>query len=127
MSGNEPAPKGFPALAQIMAADNGTAIFKRFSELQMNSLLIQQAELLHLQHQLRKMEKNGQACGTDINKQYLKLVETGSASRSQNLNSARPGSPQATTEPSQWDVHMSIRDKLKDYSESRDHVWQQRH
>jgi hypothetical protein len=116
MANTEQASKGYPALAQLMAAGGSTAIFKRFAEMQIYSLLMQQAELLQLQEELQADQVRNQAQGNNINKEYLKLRETETALSRHNSGASRSPSPQPMPKLSQWALQLKIRRKLKEYS-----------
>lgn len=117
MAGTEQAPKGYPALAQLMAAGEGMAIFKRFGEMQVHSLLMQQAELLQLQDRLREHQKRNQKQGNGVNEGYLKLRETEANTAPQHSGTSRPPSTPSKPEMSQWALHLEIKRKLKEYSQ----------
>jgi hypothetical protein len=130
MANTEQASKGYPALAQLMAAGGSTAIFKRFAEMQIYSLLMQQAELLQLQEELQAGQVRNQTEDNDINKEYLKLRETepalsrhnsgasrhNSGHNSGNSGASRSPLPQPVPKLSQWALQLKIRSKLKEYS-----------
>ena len=93
--------KGYPDLSRFMALDDGMLQFKRFAELNAHSLLMQQAEILVLEEDLKACANaNRQDFGTKYDTRVEELME---------LNSKNEHSEQ-------WKLVLQIRTRLKDYS-----------
>ncbi|KAM0716127.1 hypothetical protein Q7P37_008641 [Cladosporium fusiforme] len=102
MSALSDEPKGYFALAHIMGLGSGTAMFKRFAQLNLHSLLIQQAELLDLQRQLDVAISVDKGRGLHFDTIALDLIEAGK----DGINDE------------QWKLVMQIREKLRTYNEA---------
>jgi hypothetical protein len=98
---------GYPALAAYMGATPETAIFRRFADLNVQSLLYYQAELICLEARLRKLEvANSNRDGSDSNSRYSRDWEWLSHQGSNGLFN------------DQLKLVLRIRTVLKDYSQN---------
>lgn len=100
MSVSNDQPNGYHPLAQVMSLDPGTAMFKRFAQLNAHSLLIQQAEILDLERQLLVLATVNKKRGLHYNTIAIDLINAG----------------RANNDDEQWRLVLHIRSKLKDYS-----------
>jgi hypothetical protein len=101
-------PEGYPKLASQMGAFPETAIIRRFSALNVQRLLYLQAELVHLEKELREYE-NDDANSADCNRRdYAKdwywLANSDDSSNNSQIQAVR-----------------LVEKKLKEYSESSYH------
>ncbi|KAL2037315.1 hypothetical protein N7G274_010004 [Stereocaulon virgatum] len=96
--------EGYSKIASLMGDYPDALIFRRFSALSAQNLLYLQAELVHLEHELRECtvmnEPSGDAAGRAIfSKDWFTLA-----------------SHSAGNEP-QWRTMLQIRAKLKEYGD----------
>lgn len=101
------APRGYPALAQLMGPNAGMAVFKRFAELNTHSLLMQQAHLLRLEAELQAQQLADDLNPCAYNKKVHCLVD----------DRFDPGK-----KAQQWGLHVEIREQLKEYSKHAEMV-----
>jgi hypothetical protein len=110
MSGIPALVDGYPKLAGQMGNFPETAILRRFSNLNSQNLLYLQAEIIHLENKLRKLETvNSQAEGgkkLSYAKDWYWLN-----------NSVNEG------DGAQWNTMLEIREKLKEYSMPATSAW----
>lgn len=96
--------EGYVKLAELMACATELGIFRRFGTLNVQNLLYLQAELTHLESELRTLEKADRDSGGPFKSVYchdwwhLSQVETEETN-------------------SQWQKFLELRSKLKEYSE----------
>jgi hypothetical protein len=91
-------PKGYHKLAKVMAQDMDAAIFHRFEDLSLLSLLSLQAEIIDLRKEFRRICSLDDTEGGEVEKKY-----------SGNFKAARDG------ESDQYRILRAIRSKLKEY------------
>lgn len=96
---------GYRALAAIIGPYCGMALFKRFSILNAHSLLLQQAELLHLESDLEALIAVDRDDGLRYDEIALDLIKSGESGQSSD----------------QWSLVLKIREKLRDYSNIQSH------
>jgi len=96
--------EGYSKIASLMSHHDELAIFRRFGTLNLQNLLYLQAELTHLEEDLRKIVANDQAHpGRQFHTKYWY-----SLAHSEN-----------DEEKEQWDKVLQIRETLKEYSMRR--------
>ena len=100
MQTHDDAPEGYPALARIMGPYPSMAIFKRFATLNAHSLLMQQAEILLLERELKAMMESDRTDGLAYDKKAADLI----------------GSVENGPDDAQWRLIVEIRQRLEDYS-----------
>lgn len=83
------------------------AMYKRFARLNAHSMLLRQAELIHLETQLQTMISVDQDEGHDVHSVFDHMLEA--------ERSASPGSPVHE----RWQLMLDIRKKLDEYSKLR--------
>ena len=93
---------GYPKLADYVALEPQSAIFKRFGALNAENLFYMQAEIAGLEEELREIVAN------DTNSRDPKVQKFSQSWRI--LQAARENS-------AQWQKRMEIRARLKEYSE----------
>lgn len=98
--------EGYPKLACYMGTYHQAAIFRRFSSLNSQNLLYLQAELVHLELELRRLESLDSIAQRGKDSVY--------ATDWYWLNNSR-----SKENCSQLKVVLAIRSKLKEYSQSR--------
>lgn len=96
---------GYPKLAAHMGLNTESAIFCRFSTLNVQNLLYLQAELTNLQRKLREQEAVDNRSDVGNKKNYARDWYWLSKSK-------------ADGDEEQWQLVLSVREKLKEYSES---------
>ena len=96
---------GYDKLAAMIGAQRSLAIFRRFSTLNVKSLLYMQAELMHLEGELADIVKEDMTSGEADREPFTWSVWH----LKESIN--RPGRSE------QWQKALDIRAKLKDYSE----------
>ena len=99
-------PKGYPRLAALMSNEKEVAIFRRFDDLNILSLLALQAEIIDLENDLRqefRIEETTKI-GTQQQPQSNLVLD------SENFKQSREGNSE------QYQKLRVIRDKLKEYS-----------
>lgn len=97
--------EGYPQLSAVMAAYSDVAIFRTFGALNAQNLLHLQAELVHLEKELRDIIKDDSG-SHDLSRKELHHCW-------QELNqSLEPGK-----DPIQWMKCLEIREKLREYSQ----------
>ena len=94
--------EGYSKLASLIGAYPDTLIFRRFGALSAQNLLYLQAELVHLEHELRECtlpnERSGDAAGKGIlSKDWFTLAHSNEGTELQ------------------WRIMLGIRAKLKEY------------
>lgn len=94
---------GYPKLAQRMDATPETAILRRFGALNIQSLLYFQAELIHLEMNLRELELAASKSEDDILKKYAR-------------DWAWLGLLRRDEKDEHWQTVLAIRKTLKEYS-----------
>lgn len=94
---------GYPKLAQRMSTTPETAILRRFSNLNMQSILYYQAELIHLETTLRELEVAASMSEDDRAKRYAR-------------DWAWLGLLTQEGKDEQWQTVLAIRKTLKEYS-----------
>lgn len=98
--------QGYALLGWRMAVHHDLGIFRRFAALSAQNLLYMQAELTYLERELREREKlNNNFEDSDPRSNYA-----------HNWNVLSADESEAGTEISQWNLCLSLRDKLKAYS-----------
>jgi hypothetical protein len=100
---------GYPRLAHEMGSMPEIAIFRRFSDLNCQSLLYYQAELTMLEEQLRKMEKQTSETSKSAANGATKTIQENYATDWCCLGEDDPENPQ-------WKLVLRLRDVLKEYS-----------
>ena len=103
---------GYPRLAHEMGSMSEIAVFRRFSDLNCQSLLYYQAELMMLEAQLRKMEKQTSDTGKSAANGATKTIQESYATDWYCLGEDDPENPQ-------WKLVLRLRDVLKEYSQSQ--------
>ena len=98
--------EGYNELAALMAAYPSLAIFRRFQILYVRDLLVMQAELIHLEAELKDIILEDRSSG---NQERINL---------QLLVCALQDSANETERKHQWKKTLVIRGKLKQYCES---------
>ena len=93
--------EGYPQIAQVMGDHGELAIFRRFNFLNRQSLLLMQAELVHLESDLQALAERDKSCPECPN-------------RSRDWWSLTQFDSKGNRE--QWDKVLQIREKLKEYS-----------
>ena len=93
--------RGYAKVAQLMASHNELAIFRRFQELNMRNLLYLQAELSHLEAELRDIVEADTKYPECANNSY----DWWSLTQAEDCGGAE-----------QWDKILEIREKLDKYS-----------
>jgi DNA-binding HxlR family transcriptional regulator len=100
---------GYAKMGRLMGEYPEVAIFRRFGALNMENLLLLQAELQDLEIRLRELQKadleSGHVDRTNYSRDWYTLKESGDSV-------AEPGN-----DGQQWALMLEIRDKLKEYSE----------
>ena len=94
---------GYRALAAVIGPHCGLSLFKHFSVLNTHSLLLQQAELLHLESDLEAAISVDRDDGLRYDEVALDLIKSRESAESSD----------------QWDLILKIREKLRDYSIGR--------
>ena len=94
---------GYPKLARLMSLHAETAIFRRFTELNMINLLRLQAELHDMEHQLQEIRSEDAQSGDPVRMSY-----------STDFRSMRDW--KEVGDSLQHDLLVSIGDKLQQYS-----------
>jgi hypothetical protein len=94
--------RGYAKVAALMGRYPESAMFLQFSDMQIQSLLYQQAELFGLQQDLRELEGFN-----ETNPEFSKYFTNWSA-----LSTADQG----TGGEKQWELVLLIREKLSQYS-----------
>ena len=101
-----PKPRGYPKLAKLMGTHYETAIFRRFTELNMLNLLSLQAELTDLEIQLQNIRNEDEVADDAVRSLYAidfhEMREHGDERDDQ-----------------QWQMLLRIREKLQEYSITR--------
>lgn len=99
----KPTLEGYPKLARLMSLSRQTAIFRRFGELNMITLLRLQAELVDLEHQLQDLRDEDAQSKDPVRMSYIKdfrlmrdFLESGDSL--------------------QYELLVTIGDKLREYS-----------
>ncbi|KAL0262921.1 hypothetical protein SLS55_001895 [Diplodia seriata] len=100
-------PAGYPKLAEQMERISETAIFRRFDYLNALNLLYMQAELQSLENELRRLQVEDAATGSEARAKYA--VNWFSLSRATTAADG-DGSDE------QWNLAREMRGKLKEYS-----------
>ncbi len=95
--------QGYPRLAGRMGLIPETAIFRRFSALNIRNLLYLQAELMNLEMELQKQELEDKASGHEFKQNFSR-------------DWYKVTSPDPASEHYQWSLILNIREKLKQYS-----------
>ncbi|KAK0612205.1 hypothetical protein B0T14DRAFT_489554 [Immersiella caudata] len=95
-----PLARGYPSVASLMGKDGDLAIFRRFSRLNMISLLKLQAELLYLEKEYDEILAGDIQEGADFHANFQNLIASSEGSNSDQL-----------------DILIRIKDKVKDYNE----------
>jgi hypothetical protein len=95
--------EGYPKLAGHMGNFPETAIMRRFSTLNSQNLLYMQAEIFHLENELRELEMSNSKSQDTTKHMYARdwywLKHSGEEG-----------------DGAQWEAVLKIREKLKDYS-----------
>ncbi|RDI80183.1 putative copper-transporting ATPase [Venturia inaequalis] len=107
MTQKPPPEQGYPRLASRMGLFPETAIFTRFSDLTARNLLYLQAELLHLRNYLEDMEMRARSEDKEKAKKMAR-------SWWDLCNEAQ----EEGIENGQWNLILSIREKLKEYEKA---------
>ena len=94
---------GYPKLARLMGYSLETVIFRRFKELNMINLLRLQAELQDMEHQLQDIRHDDSQSGDLVRKSYAT-----------DFRAMRDW--KETGDSLQYDLLLSIGDKLQQYS-----------
>ena len=97
--------EGYAKFASFIAADHGMSIYRRFSTLSANNLLHLQAELVHLEAQLRDIITEDKTSG-DAEKQKFPYSV---------WHLKRSAEDPSIGHPTQWSKVVEIRQKLKQY------------
>ncbi|KAL9094640.1 MAG: hypothetical protein Q9165_003200 [Trypethelium subeluteriae] len=95
---------GYPKLGQRMGLIPEQAIFRRFSALGAESLLYQQAELVDLEKELRKIQQADHEDGDELRRKYA-------------VNWLWLHESNTEGDNKQWELFLKIRAKLGDYYE----------
>jgi hypothetical protein len=93
--------EGYAKIASLMSQHGELAIFRRFSQLNLQSLLYLQAELTHLEADLKRFAERDHADPdrADYAKYWWFMAQS-----------------KDDEEKDQWDKVLQIREKLKEYS-----------
>ena len=105
---------GYPKLARLMSLNAETAIFRRFSELNMINLLRLQAELHDLEHQLQEIRDEDAQSGDPVRSSYT-------------MDFRLMRDWKETGDSLQYDLLVSIGEKLQQYSLTPLHTLSWRH
>ena len=100
--------EGYAKLASLMGSHPEVAILRRFATLNAQNLLYLQAELVALENDLQSIAAEDCASGDPHRTIYSRDWYTLSQSENRTAGDKRAGK--------QWQTVLSIRDKLKDYS-----------
>lgn len=92
---------GYPALASVMGPFNRLGMYKMFASLNSHSLLLRQAELIHLEMELRACISVDKAAGSTLHESAYDMI-----------NSYDPKGADA----GQWRLVLKLRKKLDEYS-----------
>lgn len=95
-----PRQTGYPALASVMGPFRRMSMYKRFSSLNSYSLLMRQAELIHLEARLQAFISAGKQAGLKYNESVYDMLQ---AAQSGGMDSER------------WELVLEIRRKLDEY------------
>jgi hypothetical protein len=101
---------GYPRLAHEMGSMPEIALFRRFSDLNCQSLLYYQAELIMLEGQLREMEKQTSEASKSAVTGAPKTIQESYATDWYCLGEDDPDNPQ-------WKLVLRLRQVLKEYSQ----------
>ncbi|KPI44703.1 uncharacterized protein AB675_8532 [Cyphellophora attinorum] len=106
---------GFAGLSGFMSSDKERSgfVFRRFSSLAARDILYMQSELLDLEQQLERLDKEDATGGSEerrMAKNWQQLCD-----RSDTSAAGRPGQPSATR---RRNLILEIREKLKEYQEA---------
>lgn len=99
----EPKLRGYPKLASLMGHHTETAIFRRFSQLNMLNLLSLQAELTDLELHLRHIRQED-----EISDDPLRMLHT--------IDFWELRQSREAGDDLQWQTLLNIRQKLQEYS-----------
>jgi hypothetical protein len=98
--------QGYALIASRMAVHTDLGIFRRFAALNAQNLLYMQAELTYLERKLRELEKlNNHFDDSDVRNRYA-----------HNWNELRAEKSEPGSDPTQWELCLVLREKLKTYS-----------
>jgi hypothetical protein len=95
--------EGYAKVAQLMSTHPEFAILRRFQALNMQNLLYMQAEVTHLEAELRSQAEEDTQSGQKPDHAH----DWWSLSQEQDVSSTR-----------QWDIVLELREKLEKYSTS---------
>lgn len=123
-----PQKRGYHKLASFMASENESAIFRRFTRLNLLNLMSLQAELMELEEDLDiawdhdEVKRQSKNFAKDFNalrkaRKRAMASSNGESVREQSgqLEQLEPPEPLEQLE-SQWQIMLDIRKKLKEYS-----------
>lgn len=106
---------GYTKLATLMGAYPEVAIIRRFSALNVQSILYLQAELLYLESRLRKFEEEDRKSG-DQNRIDFALDFTKLSSTTFRMASNGEEDEETVLKGRRWSLMTNIQNKLKAYS-----------
>jgi hypothetical protein len=105
-------PHRWQKLAETMDKDDGTAIFRRFGDLNMLNLLGLQAELLKLRSDFRELCAHVPSDNKNAIQGYIAAYSLPSGQQAQEAEDVI-----AKKARERLELHVKIREKLKEYSE----------
>lgn len=98
--------EGYPKFASFIAADHSMSIYRRFSTLNSYNLLCLQAELVHLEAQLRDIAAEDKRSGDTIKQMFSYSI----------WHLKQSAEDPGAGHPTRWLKLLETRQKLKEYS-----------
>jgi hypothetical protein len=108
----------YDSLSQVMADHNDLLILRSFSSLNIKNLLYYQAELAHLECELREIESEDQTSDEFPRRDYASSWKVLSAGPEAYSLAVKVSSPRSPREELQWQLFSRIRAVLRDYSKT---------
>lgn len=108
----------YDRLSRVMADHNDLLILRTFSSLNIKNILYYEAELSHLECELREIESEDQTCNASPRQDYAASWKALSAGPNAHSLATSSPSPKSPRDALQWQLFSRIRAVLREYSKS---------